>query len=402
MRASMNRRTLMKSAGASALVAAVGAPGIARAAAKTFKVGQLGVMSGAEASWGLVNKYCALATAAMWNEQGGVEIGGDTYMIEVVSVDERNDPRLAVSGAERLMGEEGIRYVLGPNTDVTATSVRPIAEKYKAIYFPYASSRELFTQPAENAIMGMVASYQVAPAILDLVKAERGVSKVAFVARNDSDGLSNRNDCLAAAQRLGLEVVVGDATYESNTTDFFPVMAGVVDKAPDLIFLPASAPANTPLLMRAARELGYTGLFASDSGQDIKVIKEMAGELGNGLISIGGASTAEIRSEYMDRFIAKYTEVAGEWNDEAGTKVYALEIILGTLKAAGPEAITNTDLFKAQIPTFQMRNPFLREESVLAYTGETDYGQKRQIGVPLVLTETVGGEFATIWIGAVK
>lgn len=402
MRASMNRRTLMKSAGASALVAAVGAPGIARAAAKTFKVGQLGVMSGAEASWGLVNKYCALATAAMWNEQGGVEIGGDTYMIEVVSVDERNDPRLAVSGAERLMGEEGIRYVLGPNTDVTATSVRPIAEKYRAIYFPYASSRELFTQPAENAIMGMVASYQVAPAILDLVKAERGVSKVAFVARNDSDGLSNRNDCLAAAQRLGLEVVVGDATYESNTTDYFPVMAGVVDKAPDLIFLPASAPANTPLLMRAARELGYTGLFASDSGQDIKVIKEMAGELGNGLISIGGASTAEIRSEYMDRFIAKYTEVAGEWNDEAGTKVYALEIILGTLKAAGPEAITNTDLFKAQIPTFQMRNPFLREESVLAYTGETDYGQKRQIGVPLVLTETVGGEFATIWIGAVK
>jgi len=398
----MNRRTLMKSAGASALVAAVGAPGIARAAAKTFKVGQLGVMSGAEASWGLVNKYCALATAAMWNEQGGVEIGGDTYMIEVVSVDERNDPRLAVSGAERLMGEEGIRYVLGPNTDVTATSVRPIAEKYRAIYFPYASSRELFTQPAENAIMGMVASYQVAPAILDLVKAERGVSKVAFVARNDSDGLSNRNDCLAAAQRLGLEVVVGDATYESNTTDYFPVMAGVVDKAPDLIFLPASAPANTPLLMRAARELGYTGLFASDSGQDIKVIKEMAGELGNGLISIGGASTAEIRSEYMDRFIAKYTEVAGEWNDEAGTKVYALEIILGTLKAAGPEAITNTDLFKAQIPTFQMRNPFLREESVLAYTGETDYGQKRQIGVPLVLTETVGGEFATIWIGAVK
>ncbi|MCC6304822.1 MAG: ABC transporter substrate-binding protein [Rhodobacteraceae bacterium] len=392
----------MKSAGASALVAAVGAPGIARAAAKTFKVGQLGVMSGAEASWGLVNKYCALATAAMWNEQGGVEIGGDTYMIEVVSVDERNDPRLAVSGAERLMGEEGIRYVLGPNTDVTATSVRPIAEKYRAIYFPYASSRELFTQPAENAIMGMVASYQVAPAILDLVKAERGVSKVALVARNDSDGLSNRNDCLAAAQRLGLEVVVGDATYESNTTDYFPVMAGVVDKAPDLIFLPASAPANTPLLMRAARELGYTGLFASDSGQDIKVIKEMAGELGNGLISIGGASTAEIRSEYMDRFIAKYTEVAGEWNDEAGTKVYALEIILGTLKAAGPEAITNTDLFKAQIPTFQMRNPFLREESVLAYTGETDYGQKRQIGVPLVLTETVGGEFATIWIGAVK
>ncbi|WP_460927423.1 ABC transporter substrate-binding protein [Shinella zoogloeoides] len=402
MKTSTYRRMLLKMAGTVALAAVIGQPFAASAQEKTLKIGQLGVMSGAEASWGLVNKYAAQATAAMWNEKGGVEIGGEKYRIEIVSVDDRNDPKLTVSGAERLMGEEGIRYVIGPNTDVTATSVRPIAEKYNAIYFPYASSRSLFTQPAENAVMGMVASYQVAPAILELLKNERGVKKVAFVARNDSDGLSNRDDGVAAAKKLGLDVVVADATYEPNVTDFFPVMSNVVDKAPDLIFLPASAPSNTPLLMRAARELGYTGLFASDSGQDIKVIKEMAGDYGDGLISIGGASAPEIRSAYMDDFIAQYTKVAGEWNDEAGTKVYALEVILATLQAAGPAAIEDAGLFKKAIPDFSMRNPFLKEESALTYTGETDYGQKRQIGVPLVLTETKGGEFVTVSIGAVK
>ena len=402
MNVSTSRRTMLKLGGAVILAAIAGTPGAALAQEKTLKIGQLGVMSGAEASWGLVNKYAAQATAAMWNEKGGVEIGGEKYKIEIVSVDDRDDPKLTVSGAERLMGEEGIRYIIGPNTDVTATSVRPIAEKYNAIYFPYASSRSLFTAPAENAVMGMVASYQVAPAILELLKNERGVKKVAFVARNDSDGLSNRNDGIEAAKNLGLEVVVADATYEPNVTDFFPVMATVVDKAPDLIFLPASAPSNTPLLMRAARELGYTGLFASDSGQDIKVIQEMAGEYGDGLISIGGASTPEIRSEYMDEFIKQYTKVAGEWNDEAGTKVYALEVILATLQAAGPAAIEDANLFKKAIPDISIRNPFLKEESALTYTGETDYGQKRQIGVPLVLTETKGGEFVTISIGAVK
>jgi branched-chain amino acid transport system substrate-binding protein len=402
MSAAGNRRTFIAMAGFAAMLATVAMPVPVIAQENVLKIGQLGVMSGAEASWGLVNKYAAQATAAMWNKKGGIDIGGKKYKIEIVSVDDRNDPKLTVSGAERLMGQEGIRYVIGPNTDVTASSVRPIAEKYNAIYFPYASSRALFTKPAENGIMGMVASYQVAPAILEFVQKERAVKKVAFVARNDSDGLSNRDDGVAAAKKLGLDVVVSDATYEANVTDFFPVVANVVDKAPDLIFLPASAPSNTPLLMRAARELGYTGLFASDSGQDIKVIKELAGDGGDGLISIGGASTPEIRSEYMDAFIKSYTTVAGEWNDEAGTKVYALEVILATLQAAGPSAIEDASLFKKKIPDFAMRNPFLKEDSKLTFTGETDYGQKRQIGVPLVLTETKDGEFVTVSIGAVK
>lgn len=402
------RRRLLKGAGALAVAGVMAAAAgfttssVAFADGKTLKIGQLGVMSGAEASWGLVNKYAAQATAEMWNAKGGVEIGGDKYKIEIVSVDDRNDPKLTVSGAERLMGQEGIRYVIGSNTDVTATSIRPIAEKYNAMYFPYASSRSLYTKPAENAVMGMVASYQVAPAILKLLKAERGVQKVAFVARNDSDGLSNRDDAVKAAKDLGLDVVSADATYEANATDFFPVMANVVDKAPDLIFLPASAPSNTPLLMRAARELGYAGLFASDSGQDIKVINEMAGESGNGLVSIGGASAEAIRSEYMDEFIKAYTKVAGEWNDEAGTKVYALEVILAMLQAAGPSAIEDTNVFKAAIPGFSMKNPFLKEETKLTFTGEADYGQKRQIGVPLVLTETKDGEFVTLAIGQVE
>lgn len=33
----------------------------------------------------------------------------------------------------------------------------------------------------------------------------------------------------------------------------------------------------------------------------------------------------------MEEFIDRYTRIAGEWNDEAGTKAYALEILLATL-----------------------------------------------------------------------
>ena len=384
-----SRRALLQGAGALALAGAIGAPARVRAEGKILKIGQLGVMSGPEASWGLVNKFSALATGEMYNAKGGVEIDGELYRIEIVSVDDRNDPKLTVSGAERLTGEEGIRYFIGPNMDTTATSVRPIAEKNKAMYIPYAFDRSLYSAPASNAILGMIASYQVAPVMYKILRDERGVKKVAFLARNDSDGLLQRDEAAKVAEGLGLEIVSSD-TYEASITDFFPVVANVVAVSPDLIIMSAVAPAHCPQIMRAAREMGYTGLFASEAAQDIKIIKEVAGEYGDGLISIGGASTPEIRSAYMEDFIEKYNAVAGEWNDEAGTKAYALEILLATLKKTGAAGIGDIEPFKAAIPDFSMKNPFLKEEATLTYVGMADFGQKRQIGVPMVITETKG------------
>ena len=72
-----------------------------QAANKVLKIGHIGVMSGPAASWGLINKYAALAGAEIINEDGGFEIGGEKYDIEIVSLDTKQDPRVAIAGAER-------------------------------------------------------------------------------------------------------------------------------------------------------------------------------------------------------------------------------------------------------------------------------------------------------------
>ena len=64
----------------------------------------------------------------------------------------------------------------------------------------------------------------------------------------------------------------------------------------------------------------------------------------------------------MEEFVERYNKVAGEWNDEAGTKSYALEIILATLQKAGKAALEDVEVFKAAIPDFSVKNPFLKEE----------------------------------------
>ena len=57
--------------------------------------------------------------------------------------------------------------------------------KLGIIYFPYAFPKELYTKPASNAVLGMVANYQSAPAIYKYLKDNRGVKTIAFVAANE-------------------------------------------------------------------------------------------------------------------------------------------------------------------------------------------------------------------------
>lgn len=379
------------------LALSMGPPG-AQAQEKELKIGFVGVTSGPAAAWGISNVRSMQVRADWLNENGGVKIGDETYKITIVTFDDQKDPRRAIAGMER-MAQEGIHYVVGPNVDDGAAAVRPVAESKGIIYFPYAFPKELYTPPASNAVLGMVASYQSAPAIYDYLKENKGIKTIAFVAANESDPLSQRDAGVAAAKELGLEIVAQNDTYQVDTRDFTPVLTPVVRLKPDLLVLSGVSPGNAPLLIRAARELGYEGIISAETAHDATVLQEGAGELANGFISVGGASTPDIRTEEMEEFIKRYTEKYGEYNDESNTKVYALEYIIETLKA-NPKAIDDVEEFKTTMETFSAPNPFVKD-GTLRYVGSTSFGQKRQLSVPMVVNEFRDGKFETLFVGEV-
>jgi branched-chain amino acid transport system substrate-binding protein len=368
-------------------------------AADKLRIGFVGVTSGPAAAWGISNVRSMQTRAAWLNEKGGVKIGDKTYEIEIVTFDDQKDPKRAIAGMEK-MAQEGIHYVVGPNVDDGAAAVRPVAERSGIIYFPYAFPKELYTAPASNAILGMVANYQSGPAIYKYLRDNKGVKKIAFLAANESDPLSQRDGGVEAAKALGLEIVAAKDTYQNDTRDFVPVLTPVLRSKPDLLVLSGVAPGNAPLIIRAAREMGYTGLISTETAQDANVLKEGAGELADGFISVGGASTPEIRSKEMEEFTERYTKIFGEYNDESNTKCYALDYIIETLKA-NPKAIDNVEEYKKTIDSFSAPNPYMKGDAKLKYVGMTSFGQKRQIAVPLVVNEYRGGAFKTLFVAEV-
>ncbi len=396
----MRRRSLLKTfAVAGATAAFLGMGAAAQADNPKLKIGFVGVTSGPAAAWGTSNVRSMQTLAAMWNDAGGVKIGDKTYDVEIVTFDDQKDPKRAIAGMEK-MAQEGVHYVVGPNVDDGAAAVRPVAEQNGIIYFPYAFPKSLYVAPASNAVLGMVANYQSGPAIYKYLMENDGVKKIAFVAANESDPLSQRDGGVEAAKALGLEVTSSDVTFQVDTTDFTPVLLPVIKTQPDLLVLSGVAPANAPQLIRSARELGFEGLISTETAQDAAVIEQGAGELANGFISVGGASTPEIASDQMKAFVDRYTKMFGEYNDESNTKVYALEYIVDTLKA-NPAAIDNVDEFKKTMDTFEAPNPFMKGDSKLKYVGTTSFGQKRQLSVPMVVNVYKDGKFETLFVGEV-
>lgn len=397
----LNRRVFVQTAVVAGIAAVAGlaTPQGAWAANEKLRIGFVGVTSGPAAAWGISNVRSMQTRAAWINEIGGVKIGDKTYDVEIVTFDDQKDPKRAIAGMEK-MAQERIHYVVGPNVDDGAAAVRPVAEQNNIIYFPYAFPKSLYVKPASNAVLGMVANYQSGPAIYKYLKENKGVKKVAFVSANESDPLSQRESGVEAAKALGLEVVSSNITYQVDTTDFTPVLTPVVRAKPDLLVLSGAAPANTPQLIRAARELGFKGLMSTETAQDAAVIKEGAGDLANGFISVGGASTPAIATDAMREFVARYTKMFGEYNDESNTKVYALEYILETLKA-NPKAIDNVDEFKKTMETLAAENIYMKGGAKLKYVGMTSFGQKRQVSVPMVVNEYKNGKFETLFIAEV-
>jgi branched-chain amino acid transport system substrate-binding protein len=113
----------------------------------------------------------------------------------------------------------------------------------------------------------------------------------------------------------------------------------------------------------------------------------------------GGASTEAIRSDFMVKFIERYTKDWGEWNDVAGLYVYGPEIMIQTLQSVGPKALEDTEAFKAALDGFVGKNPFLKEGGELKYVGRTDYGQPRQVSVPIVVQQVENGDYKPLFVG---
>lgn len=176
------------------------------------------------------------------NEMGGVKVGGKSYKLKVVYYDDESTPARGAQLAERLIKQDGVKYMLGPYSSGLTKAVAPVTEKYKIpMVEAEGASRSLFSQGYKYlfAVLSTSEQYLASSVALAAEIAEKNGKKpsdvkIAMAFENDPFSLDVRAGVLEDAKKYGMQIVVDDK-LPRDLSDMSATLTKVRAVKPDLL-----------------------------------------------------------------------------------------------------------------------------------------------------------------------
>ncbi|MFQ5759581.1 MAG: amino acid ABC transporter substrate-binding protein [Acidiferrobacterales bacterium] len=176
------------------------------------------------------------------NESGGVMVGGKSYKFKVKYYDDESTPARGAQLAERLIKQDGVKYMLGPYSSGLTKAVAPVTAKYKVpMVEAEGASRSLFTQGNKYIFAVLSTSEQYLASAIALA-AEIGKKngkkpqdvRVAMAFENDPFSLDVRAGVVDDISKYGMKIVVDDK-LPRDLADMSATLTKVKALKPDLL-----------------------------------------------------------------------------------------------------------------------------------------------------------------------
>lgn len=176
------------------------------------------------------------------NGMGGISVGGKLYKIDIKYYDDESTPARGAQVAERLIKQDGVKFMLGPYSSGLTKAIAPVTEQYKIPHVEgNGASRSLFNQGYKYLFATLSTSdYYLREAIN--VAAEQAQKegkspkslKVAIAIENDPFSQDVREGVLEDAKRWGMRVVIDDK-LPPELNDMSATLTKVKALRPDIL-----------------------------------------------------------------------------------------------------------------------------------------------------------------------
>lgn len=195
------------------------------------------------------------------NETGGIKVGGKSYKLKIVYYDDESTPARGAQLAERLINQDGVKFLLGPYSSGLTKAIAPVTEKYKIPHVEgNGAARELFTQGYKYLFAVLSTSDYYLRDAVNLaaeVAKQNGKDpktlKVAMAFENDPFSLDVRDGVLEDAKRWGMQIVIDDK-LPPELNDMSATLTKVKAVKPDLLVVSGHAKGAT-LVARQVEEM---------------------------------------------------------------------------------------------------------------------------------------------------
>ena len=228
--------------GVAALSLAATAPASAKVEGDTIILGSAISLTGKYSTNGIHAQNGYELAVKRINEMGGVKVGGKSYKLKVVYYDDESTPARGSQLAERLIKQDGVKYMLGPYSSGMTKAIAPVTEKYKIpMVEAEGASRSLFTQGYRYLFAVLSTSEQYLASAISLaaeIAEKNGKSpsdvKVAMAFENDPFSQDVRAGVMDDAKKYNMQIVIDDK-LPRDLSDMSTTLTKVRAVKPDLL-----------------------------------------------------------------------------------------------------------------------------------------------------------------------
>ena len=173
------------------------------------------------------------------NDMGGVKVGGKSYKLKIKYYDDESNSGRAAQLAERLIKQDGIKYMLGPYSSGLTKAIAPVTEENKIpMVEANGASRSLFTKGYKYLFAVLSAANQYLEVAIDLAVEKNGGKPVKIAMAFEQDAFSQdvRLGIVDAAKRTGSKIIIDDK-LPKELNDMAATLAKVKATRPDVLVL---------------------------------------------------------------------------------------------------------------------------------------------------------------------
>lgn len=275
----MTKLAVLLAAGALFMGALAGCGGDKKAAdSNVIKIGGDLEMTGGSASFGISSKNAIDIALAKVNEKG--VLGGKK--LQLVVADDKSEASEATNGMQKLISQDKVVAVIGPNQSSAAIACASINNASKVLAIsPMGTNPDVTVDPATKKTR----EYNFRACFIDPFQGtvmanfaynELKIKNAAILIDNSSDyakGLAHffKENFV----KMGGNVV-SEEGYLQKDTDFKATLTKIHATNPDFIYIPGYYQ-EAGLIVKQAREMGITCVMAGGDSWDSAKLPEIAG-----------------------------------------------------------------------------------------------------------------------------
>ncbi len=180
------------------------------------------------------------------NDKGGITVAGKKYKLAIKYYDDESTAQRATQLAERLIQQDGIKYLLGPYSSGMTKAIAPVVEKYGIpMVEGNGASRSIFNQGFRYTFAVLSTSEQYLSTAIDLAaqqakKAGKDPASltIALGVRNEPFALDIGAGIEDDAKRYGMKIIISEK-FPKEVSDMTSFLTKIKALRPDIIVVSA-------------------------------------------------------------------------------------------------------------------------------------------------------------------